>query len=857
MGEPAVSSDHEAEQILTGLSRGRFGRIAPQRIARHVLQSQGEADWPVRRAAFDALARRYSFAQRDGLHVAERPQRGIFGIYRTSSQAKAGGNTRPYETALYQLDPLITSCGCPDFVRSSLGLCKHGLAVLELLEQCGELSASEPAPVVMAAIRGAVRPELRWDYAQPLRGPFDRLLRLSADSDPARAALGGEEAGAWQGRVPTSVLADLPQRAALIASLERALLDGALRAEPAVHTLLAEERLRVEQRQALLPQLDPALASLAQCKRQLYPYQLEGVQRFLGCGRLLLADDMGLGKTTQAIAASHALLHAGCVQRVLLIVPTPLKSQWRREWESTSAEPLFLVEGSPKERKRLYRTTRRGVLVVGYEQLLRDLEHVQGFAPDLVVVDEAQRIKNWATKSAAYVKSLAPAYRLVLTGTPMENRFDELASIMDFVDDLALEPKWRLLPFHTVAQAGDKSLAGARNLDVLRSRLATAMLRRTRSAVLTQLPARTDTRIPVEMTEVQRTAHDELRQPIAEITARAERRGLASGELMRLMQLLTMQRMICNGMAQVQFDTEWPRCESLAPSPRLLEGLFAPKLSVLRGLIEQVVVEQRRKVVVFSQWRKLLSFAEWAVRDVLAEAGMRALFFTGAESMRVREQAIVDFHEDPAASVLFSSDAGAVGLNLQRAASCCINLELPWNPAVLEQRIARVHRLGQTQPIDVYNLVAEDGIEGRIARLIEQKQALFSSLFDGTSDEVLFEGQGQTGFMESVKQLVDLLPPTPGAGDLDADAADAGELALAPERVEKEPSDVAAPVTGVVPLAPKASSAPAERTLESLGIAVRRRKGGGVQIDLPAGLAQRPDEWLELLASHLRGHEPA
>ncbi|HET8935765.1 MAG TPA: DEAD/DEAH box helicase [Polyangiales bacterium] len=829
MADAAVSSDLEHGRILTGLARGRFGRIAPERIARHVLQSQANADWSVLKASFDALARRYGFAQRDALQVAERPSDSVFGSYRTSGQQRApkaaSSHTRPYETALYQIDPLITSCSCPDFVRSSLGLCKHGLVVLELLEQRGELKN--------AAQTAKPTPELRWNYAQPLPGPFDRLLRLECGT----AAASGSATKYFQNtKLDQAALAGLPARAELLTDLERALSSGELRAEPAVQTLLAEERTRAELQRALQPQLERALASLEQCKRQLYPYQREGVQRFLERGRLLLADDMGLGKTTQAIAASHALLSVGSATRVLLIVPTPLKSQWKREWESTTDVAIWLVEGSPKERKRLYRTTRRGALVLGYEQLLRDLEHVQSFAPELVVLDEAQRIKNWATKSAAYVKSLAPAYRLVLTGTPMENRFDELASIMDFVDDLALEPKWRLVPYHTVTQPGDKVdkvIAGARNLEVLRTRLSSAMLRRTRSSVLSQLPARTDTRIPVEMTEVQRAAHDELRQPIAELSARAERRALGSGELMRLMQLLTTQRMICNGMAQLRFDVEWPRCESQKATPALLDSLFAPKLSVLRGLIEQVVIEQRRKVVVFSQWRKLLCFAEWAVRDVLAEAGMRALFFTGAESLRAREQAIVDLHEDPNAVVLFSSDAGATGLNLQRAASCCINLELPWNPAVLEQRIARVHRLGQTQPIDVYNLVTEDGIEGRIAKLLEQKQALFSSLFDGTSDEVAFEGQ--TGFVDSVKQLLDPMP----AGFVTAAGSD-----LEPDTSELAPLPAAADDNAPAPAEPP--------SLEALGIGLTRKKNGRLQIEVPEALSARVDEWLPLLAERLR-----
>lgn len=120
------------------------------------------------------------------------------------------------------------------------------------------------------------------------------------------------------------------------------------------------------------------------------------------------------------------------------------------------------------------------------------------------------------------------------------------------------------------------------------------------------------------------------------------------------MQLLTSQRILCNGVAQASFDVEWPRCVGAArPTPALLDSLCAPKLSVLRGLCEQVVLGQSRKTVVFSQWRNMLRFAEWSVRDLLAGAGQRAAFFTGAESNKLRERAIVDFHDDPALTMLF------------------------------------------------------------------------------------------------------------------------------------------------------------------------------------------------------------
>ena len=134
-------------------------------------------------------------------------------------------------------------------------------------------------------------------------------------------------------------------------------------------------------------------------------------------------------------------------------------------------------------------------MILNYEQLLRDAAHIQALRADIVVLDEAQRIKNYATKSAIYVKALTPHYRLVLTGTPMENRLEELASILDWVDDVALSPKWRLVPWHTQWDGdGGKGKVGARHLDGLRARLVPCVVRRVRREVLAQLPARTDTR---------------------------------------------------------------------------------------------------------------------------------------------------------------------------------------------------------------------------------------------------------------------------------------------------------------------------------------------------------------------------
>lgn len=282
-------------------------------------------------------------------------------------------------------------------------------------------------------------------------------------------------------------------------------------------------------------------------------------------------------------------------------------------------------------------------------------------------MDEAQRIKNYATKTAVYVKSLTPSYRLVLTGTPMENRLEELAGVLDWVDDIALTPKWRLEPWHSFREGdGGDGRTGARNLDTLRARMAPCMLRRIRREVLSQLPSRTDTRVPVPMTREQQSEHDELIQPIAALIATAARRPLRQPEFLKLMSLLTTQRIISNGLGQLRFDEVWPALQGSRPEPALLEGLFMPKLAELRRIIRDVVSEQGRKVVVFSQWRRMLRLAAWSLGDVLGDAGQRAVFFTGAESPRQRTQSIVEFHDDPKTSVMLLSDAGGVGLNRHR-----------------------------------------------------------------------------------------------------------------------------------------------------------------------------------------------
>lgn len=671
----------EAYATLCDMAEERSGRIPPSVLAAHVLEITEGGGWPVSRACLSAILER----RRPGLEpIAEGGEWLVDGERATVDS----------------LDPIRGSCGCRDFRVSSLGVCEHVLAVMEHLWRTG----AHPS-------RGGDG-RLRWNPVRPLAGTDDWMERLSLRGVP--------------------VASNRVDRRALVAMLE------ALPAEPAVRALLAREREGLEVTAKAAPIRARLAELLAGLRRPLFPHQVEGVDRLLARGRLLLADDMGIGKTAQAIGACHALFRSGLVDRGLIVTPASLKSQWMREWRLFSDAPIAALEG---RRVETYARTDRGFLLVGYEQLLRD---GNVWNPQLVVLDEAQRIKNRETRTATRLRSLRPPWRLAMTGTPMENRLAELAALLEWLDDDALEPVWRLAPWHTDEDRG------VRNLGTLRERVSGPVLRRRRAEILTSLPARTDRCVRVVMTKPQIAEHERQVQKIAVLLGATRRRPMTRSEFILLMKLLTRQRIASNGMALVAFSELWPILSREKPDPETLRTLWSPKLEEFRGLIEDLVVSRGRKVIVFSQWRRMLLLAEWAIRDLLEDAGRRTVWFTGKETLQRRTHSVVDFHDDDSASVFLATDTGGLGLNLQRAASCCVNLELSWNPAVMEQRAGRVHRLGQEQPVEIHTIVSAGGIEDRIGSLVQGKRELFRSLFEGTGD---FARIGNTSFMAGIRLL--------------------------------------------------------------------------------------------------------
>ena len=616
-----------------------------------------------------------------------------FGSWTAQSMESRDRSLPPWRVEIRSVGERMNQCSCPDFATNRLGTCKHIEAVLHHLRQ------RAPQKFERVARQGPPIPvvHLAWDLPESPRIHVHRPVKLS---EPLAALLDRhfDDQGLLRGEPPQAFFRFLREATAhrdlLVAS--DAMEWVHLQAEEAQHQLRAR---------AIRREIGRSGGHLPGVRARLYPYQVEGVAFLAAAGRALLADDMGLGKTIQAIAAAAWLQEHEGARCTLVVCPASLKHQWKREIERFSGQEVTVIQGSARLRGAQY-GARSAFTVVNYELVLRDASVIQEtLAPDLLILDEAQRIKNWRTRSAAAVKSIQTRWAFVLTGTPLENRLEDLYSLMQVVDPRVLGPLWRyLLDFHVTDARGQ--VLGYRNLSELRRRLAPVMLRRDRALVRDQLPDRIQHRLDLPLDRKQTELHDAAVQTAGSIAARRKHRPLTPHEERQLMAALQQARMACDAAGLVDKETQG-----------------SPKLDELSRLLEDLCVEGGHKVVIFSQWERMTAMAEERVRKLK----LGCVRLHGGVPSAKRGSLLDRFRDDPEVRVFLSTDAGGVGLNLQ-SATALINLDMPWNPAVLEQRIARVHRLGQTEAVQVVLLVAKDAYEARVAELIANKQHLFDNV---------------------------------------------------------------------------------------------------------------------------------
>lgn len=659
-------------------------------------------------------------------------------------------------------------CSCPDYATNELGTCKHIEFVLSRLER---------KRGAKAAFKRGYQPPFSELY---LRNDGSRILHFRAGTDcpPAVAKAAGrifDAAGGW--RLPVERLGALDGFVAAVARTGHE-----LRFYDDARNFVAG--LRDAERRALaLDGLFPRGAAEAGLKKllkvPLYPYQAEGALFAVRAGRALIGDEMGLGKTIQAIAAAEILARNFGVAKVLVICPTSLKYQWQSEIKRFAGRDALVISGGRAQRQQDYARD-DFCKITNYEKLQPDLDLIAGWAPDLVIVDEAQRVKNWNTIAARALKRIDSPYAVVLTGTPLENKLEELISIVQFVDQHRLGPTWKLLFEHQVKDEAGR-VTGYTGLEKIGQTLAPIMIRRRKSEVLMQLPERTDQNLMVPMTEMQMLHHQENADVVAQIVNRWRKmKFLSDKDQRRLTCALQNMRMSCNSTYLLDQESD--------------HGVKADELA---ALLDELCAQPEAKVVVFSQWTRTHDIV---IRRLEAR-GLGYVSFHGGIPSEKRPALVDRFRDDPACRVFLSTDAGAAGLNLQHA-STLVNMDLPWNPALLEQRIARIHRMGQKRPVQIINFVAKGTIEEGMLSVLAFKRSLSAGILDGGESEISLGGSRLNRFMKEVESVTGHMgnaePVTPAEEIAAAPPATLLEVAPNPEETEVRSGDSAMQMTGPV-----------------------------------------------------------
>jgi hypothetical protein len=687
----------------------------------------------------------------------------FFSEFRVSNPASKSS----YRVAIRGPGPGGNFCSCPDYATNELGTCKH----LEFT-----LAQLEKKRGAKAAFARGYRPPFSELYLRN-QGRRSMHFRAGLDCPPgvtkASAELFDLE---HDGMLRDGRLDKLDEFIDFVSKSGHE-----LRAYDDALDFIAGLR-DADRRAGKLRRLFPKGAADSKLKgllkTPLYPYQAEGALFAVRTGRVLIGDDMGLGKTIQAIAATEILSRHFGVSRVLVICPTSLKYQWQSEMARflgrRDRRAARVIGGGRAQRQKDY-AIEDFCKITNYEKLQPDLDLIAGWSPELVIVDEAQRVKNWNTVAARALKRVDSTYAIVLTGTPLENKLEELVSIVQFVDQHRLGPTWKLLHEHQVKDEGGR-VTGYRGLDRIGETLAPVMIRRRKSEVLRQLPSRTDQNVLVPMTEPQMDLHRENADEVAKIVQRWRKtRFLSDKDQRRLTCALQNMRMSCNSTYLLDQETD--------------HGVKADELA---ALLDQLLVAPEAKAVVFSQWRR----SHDIVIRRLEARGIGYVSFHGSVPAEKRPELVQRFRDDPACRVFLSTDAGSTGLNLQHA-STLVNLDLPWNPAVLEQRIARIHRLGQARPVQIVNFVAKGTIEEGMLSVLAFKRSLSEGILDGGNNEVSLGGSRLNRFMKDVENVTGSVragepvtaaeeaEPVEGAGDT---GSPSGVSVLAAQAGEESPA---------------------------------------------------------------------
>ena len=514
-------------------------------------------------------------------------------------------------------------------------------------------------------------------------------------------------------------------------------------------------------------------------KIELFPYQKEGIAYALFRKAAIIADEMGLGKTLQAIGTAIMKKEIFGFRKTLVVCPASLKEQWKKEIEKFSDEKALVVQGFPDERVEQYKDEHHYFFIVNYEMVMRDQRLINKGGFDFLILDEAQRAKNYETKTANSLKRLEVKHKLVITGTPIENRLIDIFSIMGILDPHFLGPLWEFSYQHCLFDPlRYNKINGYYNLKSLNKKLEKVLIRREKRKVIDQLPNIHQLNIPVQLSPLQEDYHSSYARGLAQIL---HKKFLTPYDMQRMQLLLANMRMVCDSTYLIDEETN--------ESPKLEELQYV--------LLEKLDIRNtRRKIIIFSEWIKVHKL----IGKMLRENNIGFVELNGKIPVKSRGELIRKFEENDQYKVFLSTEAGGSGLNLQ-VADILINFELPWNPAKKNQRIGRIDRLGQkSKKLTIFNFITKDSIEQQIASGLLVKQSLFDGVLgeEAGRDMVDFSTKGRSQFIEQLEEFISgtektnkEIPEEVGAGeDIPEAVSRQGELDFSGEEgVDASPQE--------------------------------------------------------------------
>ncbi len=683
------------------------------------------------------LALRKQIAEDEKFTIKKMGDGLVFTDYRVYSYA----SRNHYKVALRTADNSLNFCTCPDFKTNQLGTCKHIEAVL---------LQSNKKPLARQALKQSYTPPYSSVYLD-YRGERKVKLRVGTEETEAFSKLAENYFGD-----------DLVLKLEAFMQFEKFIvkahqLHSGFRCYDDAMEFIVHQRNYLQRKKLAEQQKNKLLEGLS--KAQLFPYQQTGVLFAVKAGRCILADDMGLGKTLQAIIATEVMRREFKINKAVIVCPTSLKYQWRNEIEKfTGNTNVCVVEGNLLTRMKTYENNEHDYFIVSYQVASNDYEYLNNMQADMLILDEAQRIKNWRAKTSAKIKRIKTTYAIMLTGTPVENNIEELYSLMQIVNPYLLGSLHNFLSKHQIKNETDKVI-GYRDLNEIGALLKDVMLRRTKKEVLKQLPERMDKNLFVPMTIEQARLHSEFYEVVTRLVNKWKKMGFLNEEdRQRLLNNLNMMRMVCDTTFIIDQETN-----------------YQTKLDELNNILEEIISMPDEKVVIFSQWERMTRL----VGKMLTEKQIGFQYLHGGVPSKEREPLFTHFNNDADCRVFLSTDAGGVGLNLQSAAYM-INLDIPWNPAVLEQRIGRIYRLGQKKNVSIINLVSQGTIEERMLEVLKFKKGVAAGILDGGDSNIFLGEEKFKQFMKSVESITSDLPAVTTHASTEADERTAEkELAVA------------------------------------------------------------------------------